>query len=115
MAARAAQIVLGIVYGSTAEIPQRKAARPPTGEGTPMYRSLQSLINPRRACAARVTVVGSQSVSLSVAASRLSVRSTNDATYLAGNENQFNRRISSDSLRFYSGRPFCARKITRMS
>ena len=51
------------------------------------------LINPRRACAARVTVVGSVyvCVCLSVTqhlASRMFIRPTNDMTYLTGDEGQ---------------------------
>ena len=52
------------------------------------------VINPRRACAARVTVVGyvpGLSVYLSVTqhlASRMFIRPTNDTTYLTGNEGQ---------------------------
>ena len=50
-------------------------------------------INPRRACAAMVTVVGSVclSVYLSVTqhlASQMFICSTNDTTYLTGNEGQ---------------------------
>ena len=40
-----------------------------------------SLINPRRACAARVTVVGSVTLHLT---SRVFVRLTNDTAYLTG-------------------------------
>ena len=49
------------------------------------------VINPRRACAARVTVVGSVCVCLSVTqhlASRTFIRPTNDMTYLTGDEGQ---------------------------
>ena len=55
------------------------------------------VVNPRRACAARVTVVGSVclSVCLSVCVSvtqhltsPMFVRLTNDTTYLTGNEGQ---------------------------
>ena len=44
---------------------------------------LRILINPRRACAARVTVVGSVCVHPTSF-----IRPTNDATYLTGNEGQ---------------------------
>ena len=44
------------------------------------------LINPRRAWAARVTVV--RFVCLSVTPSRMFFRLTNDTTYLTGNEGQ---------------------------
>ena len=51
----------------------------------------QSVINPRRTCAARVTVVGSVCVCVSVAQHltyRMFIRPTNDTTYLTGNEDQ---------------------------
>ena len=54
-----------------------------------------AIFNPRRACAARVTVVGSVCVSVSVCLSvkshltyRVSVRPENAVTYSAGNEGQ---------------------------
>ena len=52
------------------------------------------VFNPRRACAARVTVVGSVCVSVCLSvtqhlASRMFIRPTNDMTYLlTGNEGQ---------------------------
>ena len=45
-------------------------------------------INPRRACAARVTVLGSVSVCVSHLTYGASVRPENAVTYLAGNEGQ---------------------------
>ena len=46
------------------------------------------IINPRRACAARVTVVGSVCVSTQHLTYRMFIRPTNDPTYLTGNEGQ---------------------------
>ena len=51
------------------------------------------LINPRRACAARVTVVGSVCVFVCLSVtqhltSRTFIRPTNDMTYLTGDEGQ---------------------------
>ena len=49
------------------------------------------IINPRRACVARVTLVGSVCVCVSVTphlTSRVFVRLTNDTTYPTGNEGQ---------------------------
>ena len=61
-----------------------------------------SVINPRRACAARVTVVGSVClcVCLSVTlhlTSRVFVRLTKDTTYLTGNEGQKFRMVFSET------------------
>ena len=48
------------------------------------------VINPRRACAARVTVVGSVCVCVSTKhlTYRMFIRPTNDTTYLTANEDQ---------------------------
>ena len=51
-----------------------------------MAYTCSHIINPRRACAARVTVVGS--VCLCIAIQHFTYSSTNDATYLTGNEGQ---------------------------
>ena len=50
----------------------------------------QSIINPRRACAARVTVVGSVCLSAQHLTSRASFRPENHITYSTGNEGQHN-------------------------
>ena len=52
--------------------------------------SLFNVINPRRACAERVTVVGSVCVCVCYSTSHFSnvFRLTNDTTYLTGNEGQ---------------------------
>ena len=64
------------------------------------------IINPRRACAARVTVVGSVCVCVCVCVclsvtlhltSRMFVRLTNDTTYLTGNEGQKFRTVFSEN------------------
>ena len=53
-----------------------------------------NIINPRRTCAARVTVVGSVCVCVCVCVStqhltsRMFIHPTNDTTYLTGNEGQ---------------------------
>ena len=89
-----------------------------------------SIINPRRACAARVTVVGSVclSVCLSVKShltSGASVRPENAVTYSAGNEGQkicgvFSetaplQRSSTPSVDGHTySRPFFLRKAARM-
>ena len=54
------------------------------------------LINPRRACAARVTVVGSVCVSMLQLTPRLFVRPTNDTIYFTGSDNQFNLAVFSE-------------------
>ena len=54
----------------------------------------QSVINPRRACAARVTVCLSVTLNLT---SRMFVRLTNDTTYLTGNEGQKIRTVFSEN------------------
>ena len=51
--------------------------------------NLCTVVNPRRACAARVTVVVCLSVTLNLT-SRVFVRLTKDTTYLTGNECQTN-------------------------
>ena len=61
-----------------------------------LHVAVLRLVNPRRACTARVTVVGSVCVLPLQLTPRRSVRSTNDTTYSADNENQFNRRIFSE-------------------
>ena len=53
------------------------------------------VINPRRACAARVTVVGS--VCMSVRIQNLTYHPTNDTTYLTGNEGQNNCAVFSEN------------------
>ena len=52
------------------------------------------IINPRRACAARVTVVGSVCQSV---IQNLTYRPTNDTTYLTGNEGQNNCAVFSEN------------------
>ena len=50
---------------------------------------IEKVINPRRACAARVTVVGSVCLSVTLyLTSRMSVHLKNDTVYLTGNEGQ---------------------------
>ena len=59
-----------------------------------------NIINPRRACAARVTVVGSVCVRVCVCVSviqNLTYRPTNDTTYLTGNEGQNNCVVFSEN------------------
>ena len=55
-----------------------------------------AIINPRRACAARVTVVLGLS-SLCVCLKNLTNRPTNDTTYLTGNEDQINCAVFSEN------------------
>ena len=56
------------------------------------------LINPRRACAARVTVVGFVCVSVTLnLTSRVFVRLTQDTTYLTGNEGKKFRTVFSET------------------
>ena len=53
------------------------------------FRFRFNFINPRRACAARVTVVGSVCLSVTLhLTSRMSVRLKNDTIYLTGTEGQ---------------------------
>ena len=62
-----------------------------------------NVINPRRACAARVTVVGSVRVCVSVTlhlTSRMSVRLKNDTIYLMGTEGQKIRAVFSKTASF---------------
>ena len=65
------------------------------------YLLLYSVINPRRACAARVTVVGSVCLCVCVCLSmlqltpRLFVRPANDTIYFTGNDNQFDLAVFS--------------------
>ena len=87
---------------------------------------ISSLINPRRACAARVTVVGSVCVSVkSHLTSEASVRPENAVTFSAGNEGQkicgvFSetaplQRSSTPSVDGHTySRPFFLRKAARM-
>ena len=59
-----------------------------------------TVINPQRACAARVTVVGSVCVCVCVCVSviqNLTYRPTNDTTYLTGNEGQNNCAVFSEN------------------
>ena len=61
-----------------------------------------SVINPRRACAARVTVVGSVCLSVCVSVTQhltspMFVRLTNDTTYLTDNEGQKFRAVFSEN------------------
>ena len=59
-----------------------------------------TVVNPRRACAARVTVVVGLSVCPSVTlnlTSRMFVRLTKDTTYLTGNEGQKFRTVFSEN------------------
>ena len=63
------------------------------------------IINPRRACAARVTVVGSVCVCVCVSVtlhltSRMSVRLKNDTIYLTGTEGQKIRAVFSKTASF---------------
>ena len=59
-----------------------------------------NIINPRRACAARVTVVGSVCLSVTLhLTSRMFFRLTKDTTYLTGNEGQNFVRFSLKLLR----------------
>ena len=62
-----------------------------------LYMYYMSVINPRRSCAARVTVVGSVCVCVCVCVCvsvtqhltyRMFIRPTNDTTYLTGNKGQ---------------------------
>ena len=60
---------------------------------TPRVLHFSAFINPRRACAARVTVVGSVCVSVNFKShltSRASVRPETSVTYSAGNGGQKN-------------------------
>ena len=58
------------------------------------------IINPRRACAARVTVLGSVCVSVTQhLTSRIFIRATNDTTYLTGNEGQKICVVFSENVR----------------
>ena len=62
------------------------------------YGSRLSIINPRRACTARVTVVGSVCLSVCVSViQNLTNRPTNDTTYLTGNEGQNNCAVFSEN------------------
>ena len=53
-----------------------------------MCATVYSRFNPRRACAARVTVVGLSVCLLLYLTSRMSVHLKNDTVYLTGNEGQ---------------------------
>ena len=62
-----------------------------------------SIINPGRACAARVTVVGSVCLSVTLhLTSRMSVRLKNDTIYLTGTEGQKIRAVFSKTASFES-------------
>ena len=59
---------------------------------------LHEVINPRRACAARVTVVGFVCLSVTLnLTSRVFVRLTKETTYLTGNEGQKFRTVFSEN------------------
>ena len=71
-------------------------------------RLSHAFINPRRACAARVTVVGSVCVSVkSHLTSRASVRPETSVTYSAGNGGQKICRVFSETASFKSYGVIC--------
>ena len=63
-----------------------------------MYcKCLPAFINPRRACAARVTVVGFVCLSIQHLTYRMFIHPTNDMTYLTGNKDQIFRGVFSEN------------------
>ena len=72
------------------------------------FDSLLGLINPRRACAARVTACLSVCVSVTLNLTcRMFVRLTNDTTYLTGNEGQKFRTVFSENAPLQSCLSVC--------